>query len=300
MRRWLGRAVAPALVTALAVVLGGCSTPAPTGLDNDLVDDWAPVGRPAIWTPDPGTCHVRAGEATVATYQPIACDQEHRAETIRVGRFGGADAERSTPPPPGSAAILTAHDACDRDAARLLGGDWRTGRLVLTLMLPRAAAWGVGARWYRCDLSETRSLDDDTAVARTSSLRGALAGESPLAHRCFQPKMINNDINFMDPVPCTRPHRAEFVGVYRAPEPTFEAFQRDDAATHRACMSRVARFAKLPDDSAIGVRVGSIYYHPDATAWAGGDRGVQCFLWMSDRDLTRSARDGGPGLLPVS
>ncbi|WP_157756713.1 septum formation family protein [Plantactinospora sp. KBS50] len=292
----MGRATALAL--AVAVTLGACNRP--TGLDADLTDDWAPVGRPTVWTPASGTCHVRAGETSVATYQPIGCDQEHRAETVRVAAFTGAVAEAPAPPAAGSAAVLAAHDACDRDAARLLGADWRTGRLVLTLILPKAAAWGVGARWYRCDLSETRSLDDDTAVARTSSLRGALTGAAPLAHRCFQPKMINNDINFMDPVGCDQPHRAEFVGVYRATEATFEAFRRNDTGTHRACMSLVARFAGIPDDDVIGVRVGSIYYHPDATAWAGGDRGVQCFLWMNDRDLTRSAKGGGPSLLPVS
>lgn len=295
MRRWWGVAGVGAVA---AVVLGACG--GPVGLDDDLTDDWAAIGPPTVWTPQSGICHPQLTEDSLSTYQPVDCALSHRAETIQVGRFTGGDADRASAPPSGSSAARAAHADCDRQATALLGADWRTGRLGLALLLPRAAAWAAGARWYRCDLYETRSLDDDTAVQRTGGLRSALTGPSPLRHTCFIPRLIGDDVNYMDPVGCDQPHRVEFAGLYRAPESTFEVFERNSTRTHHACLSIIAAFAKVPDNDDLGNRLGSIFYHPDAAAWAAGDRGVQCFLWVGDRDLTRSVKGAGPAALPAA
>jgi hypothetical protein len=190
---------------------------------------------------------------------------------------------------------------CEKKANDLLGADWRTGRLALVVLVPQAEAWSGGARWFRCDLSEIESLDNDKPVPRTGSLKGALAGPAAaLAHTCFNPKMIKDDINFMAPVPCAQPHHAEFAGIYQAPDTTLSTFIRNTVGAHKACMAVIATYAKVPDDVDIGFRVGSIYYHPDEQSWLAGNRGVQCFLWVNDRNLTRSVKGAGPKALPVT
>ncbi|MFD0823867.1 septum formation family protein, partial [Micromonospora zhanjiangensis] len=178
--------------------------------------------------------------------------------------------------------------------------DWRTGRLALSVLVPQAEAWAGGARWFRCDLSEVESLDNDKPVPRAGSLRGALTAGSPLAYGCFNPKLIKDDINFMDPISCDKPHHAEFAGLYLAPDTPLAAFVKDAAAAHRSCMRVIARYAGLPDNPELGFRVGSIFYHPDEQGWLAGNRGVQCFLWVDDRTLTRSMKGAGPSALPVN
>ena len=42
-----------------------------------------------------------------------------------------------------------------------------------------------------------------------------MIGDTPLTHRCFDPKLIGDNLNYMAPVLCTEPHRAEFVGRLR-------------------------------------------------------------------------------------
>ncbi|WP_307854605.1 septum formation family protein [Micromonospora sp. C31] len=62
----------------------------------------------------------------------------------------------------------------------MLGGDWHAARITLTVALPATSAWHAGARWFRCDLSETGSIDNTRPVNRTGSLRSAMIGDSPL------------------------------------------------------------------------------------------------------------------------
>jgi hypothetical protein len=280
-----------------ALTMTGCGRPA--GVDGDLTDNWPSLGTPEVFVPEAGVCHPRLQDVTLLAYRPVDCARPHLTETVYVGSFAGPDADRSIPPAPGSPAVRAARAECDKQADALLGGDWRSGRLVLALLVPRAEAWSGGARWYRCDLTEVESLDNDKPVARTGSLAGTLAGPSPLAYTCFNPKLIKDEINFMEPVPCDRPHHAEFAGIYTAAENTFEAFLADDRRTQKGCLTVIARFAKIPDDAATQVRVGSIFYHPDAPAWLDGNRGVQCFLWIDDREVTGSLRGAGPAKLPA-
>jgi hypothetical protein len=297
MRRWwAGMATCAAATLALTGCAGG-----PAGVDGDLTNNWATIGAPEAFVPLSGVCHLRLHEAAVNTYRPVDCVAPHRAETVHVGTLTGQDAGEQAPPPVGSPTFGSARAECEKKANELLGADWRTGRLALTVLVPQAEAWSGGARWYRCDLSEIESLDNDKPVPRTGSLKGALAGPaSPLAHTCFNPKMIRDDINFMAPVPCDQPHHAEFAGIYLAPDTTLQEFSKDATSAHKACMGVIASFAKVPNNVDIGLRVGSIYYHPDEDGWLAGNRGVQCFLWVNDRDLTRSVKGAGPAALPAT
>lgn len=294
MRRWL---MALALAGTTTLLLTACVRPG--GADGDLVDDWPVLGAPQMFVPITDVCLPRTTAVVqAATYETVDCARSHLAETVHVGFF--TDPEAAGPrPQPGTPTLRGARAECDQRARLLLGGDWHTARLTLTIALPSVPAWQGGARWFRCDLSETDSIDNTRPVNRTGSLRGAMIGDSPLLHRCFDPKLIGENLNYMAPVLCTEPHRAEFVGVYLERDMSWEEFTRSSAQAHRRCMTLIAAFAEVPDNSELPYRAGSIFYPPSQREWEEGDRGIRCFLWSDDRKLTRSVRGVGPKGLPV-
>lgn len=295
MRRWL---TAVALAGAAVLALAGCSRPA--GIDGDLTDDWAAVGEPKLFVPKPATCHPRFQEiGSLSAYQPVDCAQTHQVETAHVGTFAGADPDLATPPAAGSPPMRAAYRDCDKRVSAFVGAEWRSGRLAVIVVPPSSYGWKGGARWYRCDVAEIDSLDNSEFVDRAGSLNGALAGGSALAYGCFSPKVSKDNVEEMVPVACTRAHRSEFVGVYTAPETTYDVFDKNADRIHRGCYSLIARFARVPDNASIDQRVGSIYYYPSESEWKAGNHGVQCFLWMEDRDLTRSLKGAGTQALPL-
>ncbi|MDG4798488.1 septum formation family protein [Micromonospora sp. WMMD1082] len=286
-----------ALGAVVTMALAGCTRPA--GTDGDLVDDWAPMSAPAVFTPDPGTCHTQPQDVGyLSAYAPVDCTSPHRAETLHVGTL--TDAGGARPPATGSAGMRAAFGECDREVRTALGGDWRSGRIGLTVVLPSPQAWTGGARWFRCDVHELRGLDTPVPVRRTASLTGALDGSSPLRHGCFDARTDGDDVTEMVAVGCTARHRAEFVGLWRAPDTSWSAFLKETARVHRGCRSAIARYAKVPDDGNLQYRVGTIFYHPSEGEWRSGNRSVQCFLWINDRTLTRSVKGAGTGALPIS
>ncbi|MEU5907416.1 septum formation family protein [Micromonospora sp. NPDC047527] len=296
MRRWLTAVVGGA---AVAMVLAGCGAPA--GVDRDLTDDWPSPVAAQQFVPTAGVCHHSSQQVGfLSGYNPMDCGESHRVETMHVGTLTGPGADRATPPLPGSVGMRAAQDACETEVSKAVGADRRTGRLTLTVVLPSAPAWAGGARWYRCDVAEIASIDDTAVDLRTGSLRGALTGAAPLAYRCFNPKLVKDEVEEMVPVSCTAKHHAEFVGIWQAPDISYTEFNRATKRTHRACQSLTAKYAKVPDNSQLDFRVGSIYYQPYEEEWKNGNRGVQCFLWISDRDLTRSMKNAGTKGLPVT
>ncbi|WDZ82343.1 septum formation family protein [Micromonospora cathayae] len=296
MRRWL-RAGALGAVAALA--LAGCGVP--EGTDGDLADDWKLPAAPAVFQPENGTCHPFHQQiGYVTSYQPVACTTEHLTETVHLGTLTGANAERSTPPPVGSTPRQAAYAECQREIARVLGADWRSGRIGLSIVFPSPAGWRGGARWFRCDLVEQTSLELDDPKKRTTSLAGALKPGSPLTYGCFNATLdAARRVDEMNPVACTKQHNAEFVGVHEAAAGSYAAFEKNDEKIHRACLKLVAKYAKLPDDSNLKYRSGTIAYQPDEDEWADGNRGVKCFVWTDKRKLTRSVKGGGTKALPI-
>jgi hypothetical protein len=296
MRRWL-TAVAVGAVAALA--LTGCGAPA--GVDRDLADDWPALGEPRVFVPERDVCHLGLQDVGYLTaYHPVDCGESHRVETLHIGTLTGADASRGTPPPAGSAPMRAAHAECDREVNKVVGADWRTGRLGLTVVFPSSQGWTGGARWFRCDVSEIGSLDEPGVVPRTGSLKGALSGASTLVHRCFNPKLSKDDVTAMMAVACTSKHHAEFVGVYQAPEVGYASYTGNSQRMYKGCQPLIATFAKVPRNGDLDYRAGGIFYHPSEQEWKDGNRGIQCFLWISDRNLTRSMKGAGTTGLPVT
>ncbi|MFR9776201.1 septum formation family protein [Micromonospora sp. MS34] len=294
MRRWLTAAVAVTAVLALA----GCGVPA--GVDRDLADDWPALPAAKAFVPEAGACHPIVQDiGYLSGYNPVDCATQHRVETLHVGTLTGPDADRSTPPRAGSNGVHTARAECDRQVNKAVGADWRSGRLQLSVVFPSGSAWAGGARWFRCDVYEVASLDDGSVTPRTGSLRGALKPGSPLTFGCFNPKLAKDDIEEMRPVACTAKHHAEFVGIYQFPDISYAEFQRTSGRAHKACRSLIAKYAKVPDNSDMRYRAGTIIYHPFEEEWKDGNRGIQCFLWLSDRTLTRSLKGAGSKGLPL-
>lgn len=285
--------------TLVTLTLAGCAAAPPAGTDGDLVDDWAPLATATGFTPEAGTCHPTVTEVGYRNaYAPTPCDRPHVVETLHVGTVTGDEATDSTPPEAGSAAMRTAYATCEREVNQALGADWRSGRIGLSVVLPSRAGWEGGFRWFRCDVSEEQSLDDPSVVSRTTGLAGALTGDSPLRHTCFEPVLDDDHVAEMTPVACTEKHHAEFVGVWTAPDTDYADFQRNDDQTSEACLKLIAEYAGVPR-SDVEYRSGYIYYEPREEQWLTGNRGVQCFLWLHDRNLNRSMKGAGKAGLPA-
>ncbi|MFG1919941.1 septum formation family protein [Micromonospora sp. NPDC048898] len=277
MRRWWG-------TTVLAVLMMGAG-----GCDSIFADESLPS-----YTPEAGVCHaVASDERSPETYTPIPCSSKHEVETFLVGRFGGADADASAPPAAGTEGIRRVYESCDQEAARFLDGEWRESRLAMRVLIPSAAHWDAGERWYRCDLLEMHAVDLWIPEPRSNSLRGALTGDSPFRYTCFTDPTESGDL---PPASCTGPHDTEFAGIWR-PGPEVEALTDDN--TDAGCLSTVSRYVGLPEGD-VGYRFQVFWLTPEGEPeWLAGRLGVLCFLHSPGPVLNGSAKGGGRTLLPA-
>ncbi|MFG1766696.1 septum formation family protein [Micromonospora parva] len=283
---------------ATAVLLVGCA--GSDGLDGDLTDDWAALPVPSAFTPAAGVCHAAdfTDLVSLASYQPVDCAGPHRLETVHVGAF---PAERTTAPAGGSAELRGAFAECDTRAAGYLGDDWRSGRLRLSVGLPNGPGWAAGSRWFRCDVSELTTVEAAaTVVVRSGSLRDALKGPTALRLGCQQTRAgAGRGVQTLTPEECGAQHDAEFVGVWRAPDRPYPTRDADWLPLYTGCRSVLARYVGVPDNAELRFRSGVVVRPPGAGRWKVGDRGVRCYLWLSDRTVTASLKGAGPAGLPV-
>jgi hypothetical protein len=204
--RWLAPGV---LVVA---VLVGCANPA--GVDGDLTDDWAALPEPKPFVPASGVCHPSyrpLTEASQGLYFPVDRNAQHGAETVHVGQFTGADAERATMPARGTKPALPAFAECDAKAKEYVGGDWRSGLLRLDLILPSLRAWAGGGRWFRCDLRQLESIGTYDGASRQTPLKDALTDKPKLLLGCFRPVLSKDGrtIDGMNAAACTAAYAGE-------------------------------------------------------------------------------------------
>ncbi|HEX8631801.1 MAG TPA: septum formation family protein [Catenuloplanes sp.] len=299
MRRLLAVAISGMLAAALLTGCGG----RPAGVDGDLTDDWSAPAAPKSFVPQVDVCHPTAEQISyLSSYHPVDCAGGHGAETVHVGSFTGPDAERTSPPPAGSPALRSAFGECDARAQRFVGGDWRGGQLSVVVVSPSPQGWTGGSRWYRCDLVQSASLEVWTVqtgvqwLKRTGSLRGALAKPSPLAYTCFNEASVGGGFQ---PVGCGQPHRYEYAGIWTSPDMPFEKIDLKGDSIHGRCRAVIARYVKVPASVDMRFRTGTAFRTPSEEAWGRGDRGIRCFLYSDNRELTRSLRGAGPGALPA-
>lgn len=298
MRRWTA---AVALGGALALGLTGCGLP--EGVDGELTNSWQSIPEPSPFVPPAEVCHPGdfAETAYLSSYSPVDCATPHRVETVHVGTFAAATAEATEPPTQDSAEIRAAYAECDTRTTEYVGADWRLGRLWVGVAVPSPAAWDGGARWFRCDVTEVTNVEDNGGTAsRTASLRDALAEPSPLHLTCYA---VRNDSNgAIDTMPaeaCDKPHNAEFAGVWQAPDIPYPTQDRDWQQFHTECRKVIGRYAGVPLDDNLQFRTGVISLPGGAAEWAAGNRGVRCYLWLNERNVTRSLKGAGTEGLPI-
>ncbi|MEH0937134.1 septum formation family protein [Micromonospora psammae] len=278
MRWW-----AATVLVALAATAAGCDGGSP------------PERAASTFAPEAGVCHATASDdRSPEAYVPIACSAKHEAETIMVGRFGGANAAASAPPAADTEGLWQAYASCDTAAHDFLAGEWRESRLAMRVLTPSAARWTAGERWYRCDLVEMVALDRWTPNPRANSLRGALAGESPLRLGCYvRPELTEERVN-IPPASCTGPHDTEFVGAWRA-EP--EAGDLTDEDIRAGCLTVVARYVGAPERELRG-RLEALPVFSLEPEWEAGLPGAWCFLHTPGGSLDASLKGVGRGGLP--
>ena len=297
--RW---ALTGAVITLL-LAAAGCG--GNSEVDGDLMNDWGAMAPAAGFQPIAGTCHLAdfAGSGPRATYEEIDCDLSHRTETVHVGEHSEKAWDSAEPPAVTSAAARAAYRVCDRKTTEYVGGDWRHARLWIGVTHPSPAAWSGGAHWYRCEVVELDSIEDDGAlVQRRGSLRGALTGgASDLMLTCYAIGLDDaGSIETMPAAGCTEKHNAEFAGIWAAPA---EASYPEGDATweefHDGCRTLVAGYAGVPEDADLRYRTGVVSLPGSAEVWAQGDHSVRCYLWLDGAELTSSLKGKGTKALPV-
>jgi hypothetical protein len=287
---------------SLSLLLAGCGNPG--GVDGDLTNGWSALPAPTGFVPVAETCHLAtfAPVGLRATYEEVDCKLRHRTETVFVGTYVDPAAEAAAPPADGSAAARETYRTCDLTTSEYVGGPWRSGRLWIGVTQPSPAAWTGGARWFRCEVKEVSSIEDnDNTVMRIGSLKDALASPaSPLRLNCYAIKLdANGVIDLMPGLTCKADHNAEFVGVWNAGDLDYPTQDKQWATFHDGCRKLIANFVGVPDDNDLQFRTGVVSMPGGEDVWALGDHGVRCYLWLDGSVLTSSLKGKGVKGLPI-
>lgn len=289
------RRLAAMAAALLLAATAACAGPPPEGIDGDLTDGWAVPPSPQPFRPAAGVCHEALTEtAAMSGHQPVDCAELHVAETFHVGDAPDAPVA----PGGGSPGMHAAYEQCTQRAADFLGGPWREARLTVRVVWPSREAWTGGARWFRCDVAQA-DLDGGSDTSGSGSLAGALRADSPLRLGCFNAEVKADAVRTMTAVACTKPHAAEYAGLWTAPDVSYAEQVADRTRSAAGCRSAIARFTGVPDDDDVQFRSGWISYNPTRIEWQQGERRVRCFLWFSTGGLKRSLAGAGPSALPV-
>jgi hypothetical protein len=302
MRHRLRTRLGIAALLSVLTLVAGCGNPG--GVDGELLDNWQPMGAPTAFAPQPNACHL-ANFALVgprSTYEEVDCKIKHRTETVFVGTYADPAAQADTPPVEGSAGAAAAYRQCDQKTTEYVGGPWRTARLWIGVTHPSEAAWTGGARWYRCEVLEISSIEDDGGlVMRIGSLKDELRNAaSDLLLTCYAIKLDPaGAIDTMPAASCRAKHNAEFVGVWDAKNLEYPTEDDEWAEFHDGCRSLIADYVGVPDDKDLQFRTGVVSMPGGEDVWALGDRGVRCYLWLDSATLTSSLKGKGVAGLPI-
>jgi Septum formation len=291
-----------AVLGSLLLAAAGCGDSG--GADGNLTNQWAVIGAPTGFEPRAGTCHLSgfAEAGPRSTYEEVDCGLNHRTETTYVGTFASPAADADAPPAPGSNGARVAYRTCDQKTTQYVGGEWRTARLWIGVTHPSAAAWSGGARWFRCEVVEISSIEDDGGLQeRTGSLQDALTeADSPLLLSCYAIKLDSSGaIDTMPATSCTAMHNAEFVGVWYAGSVPYPQKDVQWVPFHDGCRKLIATYTKVPDDADLQYRTGVVSLPGGDDVWAQGDHGVRCYLWLDGSALTASLKGKGATGLPI-
>jgi hypothetical protein len=283
-----------ALVVALA--LGGCVHPPPAGTDGDLTNGWPAMPAAQVVVPAVGACY---SEVSSIGYLPLVTaaqvgksldcgSTDHEMETAYVGTFTGDVAAASAPPADDSPAFRSTYVDCEVNASQYLGGYWWAAQVWVSVVLPDADSWHVGARWFRCDVGHMASPLRYLGIIHTGSVKDGLRGSRPLAITCLTAEETSTrSVYRTDPADCNAPHQAEFVGIYVAPVGPWPVADDGVALAESGCLKAVGHF--------LGVANTADWYNPTVgyltdgftqQQWEVGDRTVRCFAYAYTKNRT--------------
>ena len=281
------------------------------GVDGDLTDDWAalPASRRRS-RPAAGVCHagrrpreVAAGQRTSRSTAPArtgprpCTSARSPADAGRTRRRRGLAGVPGAPSPsatgrrPGTSATTGGPAGCGSTSALPDRAGWAGGRPLVPL---------------RPDRADQASSRRRTVVGpRTGSLRDALKGPAPLRLGCYtgprgsRPGGRDDDPGRLRQAAQRRVRRGlarrRRPGRTRAEDARLGAASTTAAAASSPATSacRTTRTLRLPQRRGGRARRA-------AARWQAGDRGVRCYLWLSDRTVHRARCKGaGPAGLPV-
>lgn len=288
MRR---RFVAVLGTLGVVAVLAGC-TSMPPGVDGNLTDAWPAMPVAKVSIPVAGVCYyMQSTGFSAGDDSTIPCSDPHGAETVYVGTFSGADADRSAVPAKGSQALVDTFGECRKNATSYLGDDFLTGVMSLNVVLPVAAAWKGGARWFRCDVTRFTDLKHSKIVGDGSAKDG-LRGARPLAITCL---IVTDDgkntITDEQLIPCAQPHNAELTGLFTAPNVPWpsEDKSRSDMA-QKGCEGVVAQYLGLSGGQVTNPVLGWGWDQFTRAAWEMGDRTIRCLVMAYKGNSVNNAR----------
>ena len=262
----------------LAVALAGCGKP--TGIDGDLTNAWPAIQKATTPTPKVGDCYTEKYDATWYGdfSSALDCSLAHQTETVYVGAFAGADADRSSPPLAGTDSRSNAYAQCQKSATDFLGDDWHIGNVFLGLVLPDDKAWTGGARWYRCDLIHFEDSNFES-VHQYGTVKDGLRGSKPIAVTCIT---FTDDgksaVTGQKDTPCAQPHNGEFAGVYTAPAGAYPSKDAARTLANTGCGGVAAKFLGFSGNSPVSNFVGWLADGFQQDQWNLGDRTIRCFV----------------------
>jgi len=238
-------------------------------------------------------------DLSVFNTTPSECTASHQSETFYIGKFTGKNAEGTSAPDVGDAAFKTASQTCDRQAEKFLGGDWHKARVEMIAVMPSDRQWHGEARWFRCELLETKDSQGHV-VSRSKSMKDGLRGKKPLALTCanYKPTKDGKGFTNITYTTCGKSHSIEMTGTYTWTASKYPG-KKQSATNSSHCLALSAGY--------LGTTLGGLnsvggfewmWWPATEAQWSVGNKTVRCYLGpYPSHKRTGSIKGKGPGSL---
>lgn len=223
-----------------------------------------------------GDCIAVEGGFAGLPYEPfgdgfvVPCTTAHHYEVVFIGSF---DEAAGAPRPEDIDTRI--REACAAGFFDYLGAHLSESGLGTVLYLPDEAEWGDGLRYQACVAYDPGGTDPPASVS--AGFRGA---EHPLDRRpgaCFTGRDPRTD-----PVPCTRAHIGELIGVFTHPAGAGAAFPgaaESVAMADAGCSDLLDGYAASGARGDADLRAGFVSL--TRFEWEAGLRGVTCVAFAT-------------------
>lgn len=257
MRRRLRCTAVGAATAAVALTLGACSA---TQQEASVRLDPPELG--ACRDLEPADLTEPANETA-----PVACAQDHTAQTFAVGDLPTSTGTAYDDPRHGR----YVYDTCEPGFAEFLGADESTAlrsQLSWAWFRPSELAWERGARWYRCDVvgGPEGATDLRTLPADATALFGTDYPDAWMT--CARGESVQGT-----KVPCSEPHdwRAVTSVKLGGPDDPYPGDRLVEVRSRDYCRDSIRGWLGYPPDFDYGYT----WFREDR--WRGGNRRAICW-----------------------